>query len=32
MMSNVFVVDQDAQALDIYLMISVCVYVWVGQC
>ena len=32
MMSNVFVVDQAAQTLDIYLVIYVCVYVWVGRC
>ena len=32
MMSNVFVVDQAAQASDICLMVCVCVYVWVGRC
>ena len=32
MISNIFVVDQVARALDICLMVCVCVYVWVGQC
>ena len=32
MMSNVFVIDQAAQALDICLMVCLCVYVWVGRC
>ena len=32
MMSNVFVDDRAAQALDICLMVCVCGYVWVGRC